>query len=81
MRVSILVTAAVLFIVNICVQAQASPIRSHERHHQLQNSWIGHYDKAKGEYSDVTVSNGEHLGLINGTIPGPARTAGDTQSN
>jgi hypothetical protein len=47
MRVPILVTAAVLFIVNICVQAQASPIRSHERHYQLQSSWIGIMTKQK----------------------------------
>jgi hypothetical protein len=77
----ILAAAAALCITNICVQAEAGQIKLHKKHYQLQGSWSGHYDKTKGDWSDVTISNSDHLGLINGTKPGPARAAGDTQSN
>jgi hypothetical protein len=77
----ILVATAALFIANTCLQAQANQIKLHKKHYQLQGSWSGHYDNTNGIWSDATISNSDHLGLINGTTPGPARAAGDTQSN
>jgi hypothetical protein len=59
--------------------AHANKTRVHKGVYQLTANWTARYDKAKSVPSDAAVSNSEHLGLINGVTPGPARWAGDTQ--
>jgi hypothetical protein len=66
----ILVAAAALFTANTCVQTQAHQIKLNKKHYQLRSSWSGHYDKTNSNWSDPTLSNSDHFGLINGACIG-----------
>ena len=61
--------------------ADAKQAKLHRQVYQLNGNWTARYDPTKRIPSDAAVSNSEHQGLINGVTPGPARWAGDTQSN
>jgi hypothetical protein len=77
-----LVAAAPFVLVNTYADAQsAHRIKPPVKLYHLEAYNGTYFDKLKGDSDDLTKSNSDHQGLINGTTPGPKRRAGDTQSN
>jgi hypothetical protein len=83
MRILLMLVAAAPFILaNTYADAQsAHRMKPHVKLYPLDGHNGTFFDKLKGHPGDLTKSNSDHQGLINGTTPGPKRTAGDTQSD
>jgi hypothetical protein len=76
-----LIVTTLSFFVNSGAQAHIDPSKFHIKQSRSDESYLAHYRKIDRGWSEATLSNSQHLGLINGMTAGRARAAGDTQSN
>jgi hypothetical protein len=81
LKLSVLVVLTLSFLANTGVEAQTGRSKFQNKPSHVYENSIARYNEIRRDQPKATISDSRHLGLINSTTPGPARAAGDTQSN